>query len=157
SANFNGTDQFNYTIDDGGVGLHVSNIALVNIVINAVNDPPVANGDIYGLDEPTLVVTASQGVLANDTDADPSTGTAETLTAILPSQVAHGTLTLAGDGSFSYVPSAGFIGTDSFTYQVDDGGVGLHLSNSATVTIVVANEVLVANNDTYTSHYSLVL
>ena len=35
--------------------------------------------------------------------------------------VGDGTLTLTGDGSFVYTPDAGFVGVDSFTYNVYDG------------------------------------
>ena len=30
-------------------------------------------------------------------------------------------MTLNADGSFTYVPNAGFTGTDSFSFQVTDG------------------------------------
>ena len=43
-------------------------------------------------------------------------------------------MTLQADGSFSYVPAAGFNGTATFTYQADDGA---RSSNTATVTITV--------------------
>ena len=68
-------------------------------------------------------------MLANDTDADGST-----LTAIVVSQPANGTLSLNANGSFTYTPNADFNGTDSFTYKVNDGTVD---SNTATVTIAV--------------------
>ena len=37
------------------------------------------------------------------------------------------------DGSFTYTPTPGFVGQDSFSYQASDGDLG---SNAATVTIV---------------------
>ncbi|WP_026012120.1 Ig-like domain-containing protein, partial [Singulisphaera acidiphila] len=60
----------------------------------------------------------------------------------------HGTLTLNSNGSFTYVPTAGFIGTDTFTYQAFDGTT---LSNIATVTITVLApaQAPVAVNDSY--------
>ena len=54
---------------------------------------------------------AAPGVLANDTDAD-----GESLTAILVSGPAHGTVSLQPNGGFTYTPAAGFSGTDAFTY-----------------------------------------
>gem|GEM_PF-1934589 len=45
------------------------------------------------------------------------------MNASLQSGPSNGTLTLNSDGSFSYTPSAGFIGTDSFVYRAFDGSV----------------------------------
>ena len=70
------------------------------------------------------------GVLGNDTDAD-----ADTLSAILVSGPAHGTLTLNADGGFTYTPGQNFNGEDSFSYRASDGVAD---SNQATVTITVA-------------------
>jgi hypothetical protein len=70
-------------------------------------------------------------VLANDSDMD-----GDTLTAILDSGVSHGTLMLNADGSFTYTPNVGFIGTDSFTYIANDGIMD---SNIASVTINVVD------------------
>ncbi len=103
---------------------------------------PVANDDSYTVDAgKTLTVSAANGVLANDTNAD-----GNTFTAVLfygPS----GTLTLNPDGSFSYTPNPGFVGTDSFTYFDVNGPA---TSNVATVTINVLG-VPVANPDSYTT------
>jgi hypothetical protein len=88
------------------------------------------------------------GVLANDTD--PNAGT--TLTATLVSNPAHGTVVLNPDGSFSYAPAPGFMGTDSFTYQANDGSFS---SNVASVILTVASPV--ANNDSYSTNQNTVL
>jgi hypothetical protein len=96
-----------------------------------VNHPPVANGDWYTTDgKNPLTISAAQGVLANDTDADAG----DTLTAVMVSGPASGgTLVLNPDGSFTYTPKAGFTGpVDTFTYKANDG---LEDSNVATVTL----------------------
>ena len=69
------------------------------------------------------------GVLANDYDADNNP-----LTAILVTAPLFGTVTFNSDGSFDYMPSGNFTGTDSFSYKVTDGSAD---SNVAMVTIVV--------------------
>ena len=46
----------------------------------------------------------------------------------------HGTLTLNTNGSFSYTPTAGYDGPDSFTYKVNDGSLD---SDVATVNLTV--------------------
>ena len=55
------------------------------------------------------------GVLANDMDID-----GDPLTATVHSQPANGSVALAPDGSFTYTPDAGFVGTDSFIYEAQD-------------------------------------
>jgi len=87
------------------------------LTVVPVNDaPPEAFADLYqtGVDE-TLVVSAAEGVLANDTDSEN-----DPLTALLLDSPWHGTLMLSPDGSFEYIPNAGFHGTDQFTYLVSD-------------------------------------
>ena len=52
-------------------------------------------------------------VLENDKDPD---GDALTITAV--GAAAHGTVTNNGDGTLTYQPHAGFVGSDVFTYTV---------------------------------------
>jgi hypothetical protein len=63
---------------------------------------------------------------------------------------AQGTLSLAADGSFTYNPTAGWTGPDSFTYRVSDGSL---TSAATTVSLTVqppANNVPpAAGNDEY--------
>src|SRR5207244_3575371 len=114
-----------------------------SITITAVNDAPVAVNDAVTTAEDTAV---SGNVLANDTDVDAGT----TLTASLAASPAHGTVTLAANGAFTYTPAANYNGTDSFTYKANDGTVD---SNTATVTITVTavNDAPVAVNDAVTT------
>jgi uncharacterized delta-60 repeat protein len=69
------------------------------------------------------------GVLANDTDVD-----GDTLTAAVVTPPAHGTLSPAADGSFTYTPNTGFVGTDSFTYRASDG-VATSAPQTATISV----------------------
>jgi hypothetical protein len=68
-------------------------------------------------------------VLDNDTDAE-----ANELTAQLVTDVEHGELTLAANGSFTYEPTVGFGGDVTFTYTATGNGL---VSLPATVTIAV--------------------
>ncbi len=96
-------------------------------------DPaPVATNDTYALDEDTtLTVSAAQGVLSNDADADN-----DPLTAAKRSGPSHGTLTLSTNGSFTYTPDANYHGDDSFTYVANDITSD---SNVASVSLTVRN------------------
>jgi VCBS repeat-containing protein len=142
----NGPDSFSFKVNDGTVD---SNIATVTITVNPVNDPPVAVDDSYNVDEDNTLVGSS--VLANDDDAHGGAPSEDNLplSVRLVDDVAHGTLTLNADGTFTYVPALNFNGTDSFSYQAVDalGGV----SNTATVTITVnsVNDAPVAADDSY--------
>jgi titin len=116
-----------------GSGVNVLNVTggtVASITAPAGDTRPLVFAHSYSvLDNGTLSVLAS-GVLANDISAN-----GQALTAVLASGPAHGTLTLKADGSFTYKPTANFVGTDSFTYQVR-GSDGT-LSAAAPVTIQV--------------------
>ena len=83
-------------------------------------------------------VAGQSGVVANDSDAE-----SELLNAYLidgPSNASS--FSFNSDGTFSYTPQAGFSGTDTFTYKVNDG-FALGDSNIATVTLTItsANDI----------------
>lgn len=109
-----------------------------------INEAPSATADAYEhtTAEPSLTVPAELGVLRNDSDSDE-----EALKAVLRDEPGQGTVSLQANGAFTYTPDVE-AGTDSFTYQADDG---LLLSNVATVTITIlpANEPPVAADDAY--------
>jgi hypothetical protein len=133
---YSGSDSFTFRAFDGQA---YSNIATVSITVNAIQ-PPVANPDSYSTSENTVLSAKAPGVLDNDTDPNNLP-----LTAVLYSSPSHGTLTLNSDGSFTYTPATGFLGTDSFAYEASDGQLD---SNVATVTITVG-QAPVAVNDAY--------
>ncbi len=118
----------------------------------ADNFSPVGLADDYSVAENgTLTVTAASGVLDNDTDAD-----GDSLTATLLTSTTSGSLTFNADGSFDYVPNTDFAGTDSFTYEANDG---TNASNTVTVTITVegVNVAPTASDDTYAASKNTVL
>ena len=125
-ANFYGQDAFSYHANDGEFN---SNLATVNITITPVNDVPLALDDSFNTSVNYPLLIGVPGVLLNDTDIENNL-----LTAILDSSPLHGTLDLHMDGSFTYTPTVGFIGVDTFTYHTSDGELD---SNPATVEINV--------------------
>ncbi|MCP4420127.1 MAG: tandem-95 repeat protein [Chloroflexi bacterium] len=125
TLNFNGMDNFNYILNNGVL----TDTAIVTITVTVVNDPPIAVDDAYSTAKNVTLNQLALGVLENDTDAE-----LDGLTAILDVDVTNGTLTLSGDGSFTYIPTANFCGVDSFTYHAYDGVV---YSNVVTVTLNV--------------------
>ena len=65
-----------------------------------------------------------------------------------PSQ---GTAVANGDGTISYTPTAGFTGTDTFTYQLCLPAPGGTVCDTATVTVNVSATSLVASNDDFSA------
>jgi VCBS repeat-containing protein len=124
AANFAGTDSFTYKVNDG---LADSGAATVTITVSPVNDLPVATADAYQSLAGIALSVSAPGPLGNDSDID-----GDALTAVLVSNVSHGTLTLNADGSFAYTAESGFAGTDTFTYKATDG-----TGDSATVTVTI--------------------
>jgi hypothetical protein len=109
-----------------GVGTTPSGAATLTVV----DTPPVAHNDSYSVVENTLrTVSASAGVLANDTDAN-----GDALTAVLATNVTHGTLNLGSSGGFTYLSATNFVGTDVFYYRANDGASN---SSVASVTLTV--------------------
>jgi VCBS repeat-containing protein len=140
TASYSGADTFTYRAYDGSL---YSNVATVRLTITPDRAPLAAN-DSYTVLQGTTLAVAAAGVLANDSDPD---GTA--ITAVLRTGPSHGTLTLNGNGSFTYKPAASYSGPDSFIYRAYDGTL---YSANATVTITVtANQAPVANNDSVTA------
>lgn len=137
-AGFSGADSFTYDADDGNGG-----VATATVTINVgTNGAPVTGADSYSVDEDSVLnVGAAAGVLVNDSDPD-----GDSLSAVLVSDVSNGTLTLNGDGSFDYTPDADFNGTDSFTYNADDGNGGTTLA-TVTITVDAVNDAPVAVDD----------
>ncbi|GAA5146135.1 hypothetical protein GCM10023340_16600 [Nocardioides marinquilinus] len=125
SPNWSGTDVVGVRVSDGRGGVATTT---VTITVTPVNDPPVASD---------LTVSTPRGTAArivlNATDVDDTD-----LGYTVVSGPAHGTAALA-DGAVTYTPSAGYTGSDSFTYRARDPQGAL--SNLATVSITVTAPV----------------
>lgn len=149
NSNFTGTDTFKYRVCDSGTPA-VCDTATVLITVRdplATNNPPVALSDNAAT---KVGVPVSGNVLTNDTDPDPG----QTLTASIVSNPMHGTVVLNPNGTYTYTPTAGYVGDDKFTYQVCDNGTP-SLCTTATVDLnIYATEALnlppVANSDVFT-------
>jgi VCBS repeat-containing protein len=146
-ADWYGTDTFTYTVTDNGDGADVATTsasAVVTIEVLSVNDAPVANDDVYSVDEGEQILVLAPGLLGNDTDIS-----GDGLVANLVTGPAHGTVTVNSDGSFVYTHDGSETNSDSFTYTATDDGVGSLVSNVATVhlTVNAQNDPPVAVDD----------
>lgn len=79
-------------------------------------------------------------VVGNDSDADGDLLSAQ----YVPDGSLNGGLINNLDGTFTYIPPVGFVGTTTFVYRVFDG---TFFSNDATVSIDVINTPPVASDD----------
>ena len=122
TTNYVGTDSFTYLAYDGS-----SYSSPATVTLTVTNNPPVGVSNSYTIYKDSMTFSSSSGVLSNDSDSD-----GDTLTATLVTNVAHGTLTLNSNGSFTYVPTANYFGTDSFVYVASDGNA---TSSNTTVTL----------------------
>ncbi len=116
-----------------------------DVMVTAVNDPPVATDDTGTTDEDTPLSVIAPGVLANDTDVD--TGDTKTVVALNGSATLTATftggrsVTIAADGSYTFNPgtfyqglSTGQSATFSFDYTMQDGAAA---QDTATVQITI--------------------
>ena len=136
ATGFTGTDTFTYRADDGA-----ATSGLATVTIDVTNASPTAVDDGYaGPKGQPLVVDAASGVLGNDADPDN-----DVLLAAVTTPPVNGTLALSADGSFTYTPAPGFIGTDTFDYTASDGIA----TATATVSITISNAAPVSADDSY--------
>ncbi|MEJ2129590.1 MAG: Ig-like domain-containing protein [Woeseiaceae bacterium] len=114
-----GTDQFRYRVDDG-----TDNSAEATVTV-VVNRKPAAQDQSM---RAATSLPAAGTLVGTDEDGDP-------VSFAIATQPANGTVVLdAATGSFTYNATADFEGTDSFTYQANDGFAD---SPPATVTLSV--------------------
>ncbi|WP_421939937.1 DUF7507 domain-containing protein [Pedobacter sp.] len=70
-------------------------------------------------------------------------------TVVISTNAAHGSAIVQADGTVTYTPANGYIGTDTYQYTLTSGGV---TSNPITVTVTVANGAVAAVADAGTAN-----
>jgi outer membrane protein OmpA-like peptidoglycan-associated protein len=135
NTGFIGTDTFQYTVDDG-FGTTVS----AQVTVTVENNLPTANNDsaIATGSDPLII-----SVLDNDTDTD---GTLLSIVSV--SQGQNGQVNINTDSTVTYQANNGFVGTDSFSYTINDEDGG---QSTATVNVTVesSNHDPLAIDDLY--------
>ncbi len=140
NPNFNGNDSFIYEICSNN---NACDTALVNITINPVNDPIVAN-----LDNVTVRMN-EQGIFnttANDFDIDVNDIVDTLSIRVITNSVNGQAIVNSATGKISYTPTQDFFGKDSLIYEVcsTDG-----TCDTAYVKINVTEKLIAnAGNDT---------
>ncbi|MFH1871359.1 MAG: Ig-like domain-containing protein [Pseudomonadota bacterium] len=161
---------FTYTLTDADGS---TSSASLTISTSGTNASPTAVADTGAVDEDaTLTVTTVNGVIqgvGTDTDADNTTaslvvsgvaagigGVAQGVGVGTTVTGSYGTLTLNGDGSYSYVAdqtaadalATGATANDVFSYTVTDPNGAVSNSTTLTITVTGTNDAPVANDDT---------
>jgi subtilisin len=136
AAGYSGPDEFDYTISDGAGG---SDTATVSVTVTPVDDPPTA--------EPKSASTTSTNPVTITLDAtDPDTCQLSFQVVDLPSHGGVGSLTAqactpgspnADTATVVYTPTAGYSGSDSFTYRALDA-TGASAAVTVSITIAAA-------------------
>ena len=125
---FNGQDTFCLVVCDPNTPL-LCDTTIVIIIIDTLNNPPVAVDDMATTPEDTPV---NIDVLDNDSDPDSPLGIP-----VVTDPPSNGTTMFnPGDSTITYTPNPGFVGVDSFMYEICDNGVP-SLCDTATVVVTV--------------------
>ncbi|MDH4383463.1 MAG: cadherin-like domain-containing protein, partial [Gammaproteobacteria bacterium] len=138
-ANFSGEIAFSFLVVDE-VGASVAGSA--SVMVNPVNDAPVALDDVLDGAEDTALDFSLNALLANDSDFE-----GDALSVLSLGAPSHGSLSDLGDGQWRYTPDADYNGADSFTYVLTD-------ANGGTAT-AIANLSLAPVNDAPTGSVDL--
>ncbi len=134
--NYNGTFNFTYLANDGVAN---SNTAMVTLVINPVNDLPVALDSQQSTAEDTAVLFELQ---ATDVESD-------SLAFAILTSPSHGVAALNGS-TVTYTPNSNFNGTDTFTFTASDAE-GASLPATVSISIGAINDAPVAENAALTT------
>jgi Ca2+-binding RTX toxin-like protein len=136
--NFNGNDAFLFkAVDQDRLE---SNIATVEITVNPINDPPVANNQQLETDQNTILQITLSG-------ADPIDNGDAMSEFIILNNPTNGQISNFNQitGELTYTPNNNYFGSDSFTFKVIDSQ-GLESTESAQVSINVKEVSLPVNN-----------
>ncbi|MDH4335233.1 MAG: Ig-like domain-containing protein, partial [Chloroflexota bacterium] len=142
--NYNGLDTFSYEICDS---VALCDTADVTVGVTASEDPPVAVNDTAMTSKGTGVTV---NVLANDSDPD---GNLDPTSVSFTTPPSHGSVSIDPTSwVVTYTPDAGYVGDDSFVYQVCDLAVPPGCATATvSMTVSAGNSPPTATNDSVTT------
>lgn len=137
SGSYSGSDSFTFKVNDGSIDSTPATVSLT-ITITPINNAPLAEAQTVNLQEDSAKAITLVG---SDLDGD-------TLSYAVVTQPTSGTLSGTAP-NLTYIPTADYSGSDSFTFKVNDGVVD---SIPATIMLTIApvNDVPTADNLTVT-------
>ncbi|PID96800.1 MAG: hypothetical protein CSA84_03270 [Actinomycetales bacterium] len=137
-----GTDSLEYSITSPLSGL--SDTATVTFTVTDPVCELSASPDSYATEPGVPLVVHAPGVLANDSSPCDGVGGK----AFSPS---HGKADIANDGSFTYTPETGFVGTDEFGYAIHSAVDMSGMYTTVTIDVGGSTCVADANDDEFTA------
>ncbi|KIY97037.1 outer membrane adhesin like protein [Monoraphidium neglectum] len=118
----------------------------------AENQAPVAASNLSAtLNEDTAFDAPAPGVLSGAIDADQ-----DVMTVSVVLGPTNGTLALAANGSYKYVPNPNFFGVDGFVFQASDGARA-SAAQRVTLIILPVEDPPIAGNVTYSVNQDFTL
>lgn len=158
ASNANGIADVQVVAVDSADGR--SEAVTLRIIINEVNDTPIAVADEFSTDEDTPLVITSAQLLSNDIDPDLMTNPLESLQVIMPAtsvSVSGAQVTFdAATGTLTYDPTnaiplqalaPGQIATDTIRYSVRDASGATSFPITVTLNVDGVNDAPVARDD----------
>ncbi|HWF74386.1 MAG TPA: Ig-like domain-containing protein [Solirubrobacteraceae bacterium] len=156
TASYSGSDSLSLSVNDLGNTANIgkpettsSSVAISVLAPPAIASSPSYSGAVgntpFGVGTtPSQPSTSTTGNLLTDSGAtDPNSRTLTVLTSGNPITTTNGgKVTVNSSGTFTYVPAAGYTGTDSFTFTVTDGVS----TATGTASVVVAHMVWYVND-----------
>ena len=135
AMNFSGLFTFTYRLNN----IAGSDDALVTM---AVGNRPTCADDAYDSTGNVGIQVPAGGVMLNDTGDQVSVtavqGNPANVGNPTATSVMGGSVTLNSNGSFAYMPPAGYVGPDTFTYDIDNG---FNTPSQCTVTVTVSDMI----------------
>jgi gliding motility-associated-like protein len=133
NSNWYGETSFEYNASDG-VNNALENGQVI-IMINPVDDLPIANDDFVTTEQNTPIVNVSSAT--NDIPSEDG-GNIWSLNGE-NGGAQHGTVSMNAEGIYTYTPDIYFFGTDSFVYTITDAD-GDSSSAVVTITVLIASD-----------------
>ncbi|NNJ56155.1 MAG: tandem-95 repeat protein, partial [Bacteroidia bacterium] len=137
NTGFTGNDIFVYQVCDNSTS---SICVTATVVIEVLSKEEICNCPPVALDDFVITeggIPVSGELTTNDYDLDSDTITLNTTPISAPS---NGSIAINTDGTYTYTPNSGFVGTDQMVYEISDTSTP-QLSAQATLYIVVSSTV----------------
>ena len=145
SSGFCGDGGFDYTLSDNSGAPNSADVGHATVTVLCPNDNPPTGAvqrdhDVTG----NVGVAVGPGaLLAGVSDPD---GDNVSVTPDSGASVQGGSYQISADGSWAYVPPAGYEGNDTFPYQVCDDGVPQLCSDTGSVVLTISGSIWFVDN-----------